>query len=82
MFLDDTLLVKKIRKEHLESLSARLHSVRNFLRLFKPGLVYDLVAISDQYGPTAWDSNIQALVVSKETLPGAASGTFVLLALS
>jgi len=41
------------------------------LELFKPGLEYDIVPIKDVYGPTAWDPNIQALVVSKETLKGA-----------
>jgi pantetheine-phosphate adenylyltransferase len=36
-------------------------------------LIYDVVPIIDVYGPTGWDPNIQALVVSKETLSGAAS---------
>lgn len=46
---------------------------RAFLELFKPGLQYDVVPIADVYGPTAWDPAVDALVVSKETLPGAAS---------
>ncbi|KIJ26454.1 hypothetical protein M422DRAFT_272498 [Sphaerobolus stellatus SS14] len=70
---DDALLTKKAYKEHLEPLPVRMDAVRDFLRLFKPGLIYDIVPISDVYGPTGWDPDIQGLVVSKETLPGAAS---------
>ena len=40
---------------------------------FKSGLVYDLVPLTDVAGPTGWDPNVQALVVSKETLSGAAA---------
>ncbi|KAF8510995.1 hypothetical protein BU17DRAFT_54918 [Hysterangium stoloniferum] len=70
---DDNLLVKKAHREMLEPIQERIKGVHDFLHLFKPGLVYDIVPIADVYGPTAWDPNIQALVVSKETLPGAAS---------
>ena len=38
--------------------------------------MYDLVPLNDVYGPTGWDPNVHALVVSKETLPGAASSEF------
>jgi len=70
---DDALLKNKAHKEVLEKLPVRMERVRAFLDLFKPGLIYDLVPIDDVYGPTAWDPNIQALIVSKETLPGASS---------
>lgn len=70
---DDVLLVKKEFKEVLEPLPVRISRTRAFLERFKPGLVYDLVPIDDVYGPTGWDPNIQALVVSKETLSGASS---------
>ena len=46
------------------------------MEFFKPGLVYDIVPIDDVYGPTAVDPNIQALVVSRETLAGASASTF------
>jgi len=45
--------------------------VREFCQRFKPSLEYDIVPISDVYGPTAWDPNIQALVLSDETREGA-----------
>ena len=67
----DTLLQKKSNKHVVENISQRSDRVRGFLSFFKSGLVYDVVPISDVYGPTGWDPNIQALVVSKETLNGA-----------
>ncbi|KAI0320114.1 hypothetical protein OF83DRAFT_1106675 [Amylostereum chailletii] len=70
---DDALLVKKANKEVMESLDERIRRVRAFLELFKPGLVLDIVPITDVYGPTGWDPNIQALVVSRETLSGGAA---------
>ena len=71
--IDDALLTKKSNKEILEDLPTRKSNVTTFLSLFRPGLIYDVVPIVDVYGPTGWDPNIQALVVSKETLSGAAS---------
>ncbi|KDN49009.1 hypothetical protein RSAG8_02362, partial [Rhizoctonia solani AG-8 WAC10335] len=47
--------------------------VASFVRMFKPSIECDAVPIQDVYGPTAWDSNIQALVVSRETVSGASS---------
>ncbi|KAI0748528.1 Nucleotidylyl transferase [Daedaleopsis nitida] len=70
---DDALLGKKAYKDVLEPLPVRTARTRAFLELFRPAIAYDLVPIADVYGPTGWDPNVQALVVSKETLPGAAS---------
>lgn len=67
---DDALLTKKANREVLESLPERIRVVRQFMELFKPSLVYDIVPIQDVYGPTGSDPNIQALVVSKETASG------------
>ncbi len=73
LFTDDALLEKKSNREVLESIDTRMERVTAFLNLFKPGLEYDVVPIQDVYGPTAWDPDIQALVVSKETMSGANS---------
>ncbi|KAA1469552.1 Nucleotidylyl transferase [Dentipellis sp. KUC8613] len=67
---DDPLLVKKANIDVLEKLPVRIRHVREFLELFKPGLEYHIVPIDDVYGPTGWDPNIQALVVSRETIAG------------
>lgn len=76
MVADDALLKNKANKHVLEDLPKRMARTRAFLTLFKPGVEYDIVPISDVYGPTAWDPNIQALVVSKETLSGGAASVF------
>lgn len=73
--IDDNLLQNKANKHVLEKLSQRMERVREFVTFFKPELVLDIVAIDDVYGPTGWDENIQALVVSKETTSGAAAST-------
>ncbi|KAH9857167.1 Nucleotidylyl transferase [Lenzites betulinus] len=69
----DALLTKKEHKEVLEPLLVRTARVRGFLALFRPGIEHALVPIEDVYGPTGWDPDIHALVVSRETLPGASA---------
>jgi pantetheine-phosphate adenylyltransferase len=67
------LLQNKSNKHVLEDLPTRTARVRGFLALFRPGLVYDIVSIADVAGPTGWDPDIQALVVSRETVAGASA---------
>ncbi|KAF9479297.1 hypothetical protein BDN70DRAFT_878974 [Pholiota conissans] len=67
---DDALLQGKANKHVLEKLPRRTQRVHDFVRLFKPQIIPDIVPINDVYGPTGWDPDIQALVVSKETLSG------------
>ncbi|KJA14809.1 hypothetical protein HYPSUDRAFT_149909 [Hypholoma sublateritium FD-334 SS-4] len=67
---DDALLQNKSNKHVLEKLATRIQRVRDFLTFFKPEIIPEIVPITDVYGPTGWDPNIQALVVSKETLSG------------
>ena len=80
-FIDDALLVNKANKHVLESLEVRTSRIRAFLTRFKSSLEYDIVPITDVYGPTAWDPNIQALVVSKETISGGDASTYLSTAL-
>jgi pantetheine-phosphate adenylyltransferase len=54
----------------LEPLPTRCRRVDRFLRLIKPSLAYDVVPIQDVYGPTAVEQDIQALVLSQETVAG------------
>ena len=73
---DDKLLRSKSNQEVLENLPTRINRVRRFLETFKPGLQYHLVPLDDVAGPTGVDPNIQALVVSKETINGADASQF------
>ncbi|KDR73619.1 hypothetical protein GALMADRAFT_251363 [Galerina marginata CBS 339.88] len=68
---DDELLKNKANRHILQKLPVRTEKVRQFLNFFKPEIVPEIVPITDVYGPTGWDPDIQALVVSKETLSGA-----------
>ncbi len=70
--------MNKANKDILQPLYERINIAREFLELFKPGLEYYVVPITDVAGPTGWDPNVQAIVVSKETLNGAAASTSLL----
>lgn len=74
--IDDVLLANKSNKEVLEDFPTRAAKVTSFLSLFRPGIIYDVVPIVDVYGPTAWEPNIQALVVSRETMSGSAASEY------
>lgn len=66
-------LKSKSNAEELEDLETRLKGVNAFLKRCGPGDVkLDVVEIHDALGPTAWDPEIEALVVSRETLSGGA----------
>ncbi|KAF9122832.1 hypothetical protein BGW39_009475, partial [Mortierella sp. 14UC] len=67
---DDAMLGTKKFKEFMEPLDKRIENVERFLRIFKRGLVYEVVPIGDMYGPTITDDKLEALMVSKETLKG------------
>ncbi|CAE6433804.1 unnamed protein product [Rhizoctonia solani] len=70
---DDELLTRKANKQYIQPITKRTASVAAFVRMFKPSIECDAVAIQDVYGPTAWDPSVQALVVSSETLGGAST---------
>lgn len=57
----------------LEDLDTRLAGVNAFLKRCGPGdIQLDVVEIHDPLGPTAWDPEIEALIVSRETMSGGA----------
>ncbi|KAK3820298.1 MAG: hypothetical protein J3Q66DRAFT_439308 [Benniella sp.] len=70
---DDSMLTSKKFAEFMEPLKKRIDTVVQFLKIFKRDLEYEVVPIYDIYGPTATDSKLQALMVSKETLKGGAA---------
>jgi pantetheine-phosphate adenylyltransferase len=73
---DDKLLGRKSNRHVMETMEQRMEGVREFLELFRPQIEHDVVVLSDVYGPTAVDPDIQALVVSKETIAGGESSTW------
>ncbi|KAI8148273.1 hypothetical protein BJV82DRAFT_642465 [Fennellomyces sp. T-0311] len=67
---DDSMLKSKKHREYIASTQERIANVIEFLGTVRRGLVYDVVPISDPFGPTITDPSIQALVVSLETEKG------------
>jgi len=65
------LLAGKTYASVLEPYEQREARVCAFVALFAPRVACMVVPIVDVYGPTGWDPEIEALVVSKETLGGA-----------
>lgn len=70
---DEALLVNKLNKvlvELIEPVDQRIANVKRFLMDIKPTLQMDVLAISDVFGPTAYDPDIDCIVVSQETSKG------------
>ncbi|KAG0047980.1 hypothetical protein BGZ83_007069 [Gryganskiella cystojenkinii] len=67
---DDSMLTTKKFREEMEPLDKRIEAVEKFLRVFKRGLALEIVPIHDMYGPSITDGELQAIMVSKETLKG------------
>lgn len=65
------LLKNKKYVEYMESYDKRVQNVRVLLNAVKPSLIPEIYEINDVCGPTAKIENIDALVVSLESLKGA-----------
>ncbi len=66
--LTDDIFVKKLHKPHrVESFTAREAELRSYLE--KKGFLTrsEIMALSDRYGPTINDGEIEALIVSKRS---------------
>jgi pantetheine-phosphate adenylyltransferase len=64
------LLKSKSNAQLLQSLDERIRTTKDFLSRQGTNVELDVVELHDPFGPTAWDGDIQALVVSKETVSG------------
>ncbi|CAG8450355.1 12658_t:CDS:2 [Acaulospora morrowiae] len=69
----DVMLINKKYKEYMESIDTRIEKTAKFLNNIRRGLLYEVGPIYDPYGPTITDPDVEALIVSKETVSGADS---------
>lgn len=67
---DISMLKNKVLWELIEPVEQRISDVTEFLLDVDPSLHYEIVPITDPYGPTITDPDINCIVVSAETRKG------------
>ncbi|KAK0170675.1 hypothetical protein PV328_008498 [Microctonus aethiopoides] len=67
---DINMITDKILHELIEPCEQRINAVKDFLEDINSSLSYDVVSISDMYGPTKEDPTMEMIVVSEETKRG------------
>ncbi|CBK23732.2 uncharacterized protein [Blastocystis hominis] len=67
----DSMLQSKEKHEFIQSYEERKALVLDFLHTISPHLEVDISPLTDIYGPSVVKPDLEAIVVSLETLPGA-----------
>lgn len=63
-------LAEKTLPELMEPIDHRKAIVEDFLKEVKPGITYNVVTITDGFGPTIHDPDMDLIVLSQETRKG------------
>lgn len=67
----DSMLSKKSNAAMITDFNFRRNAVSSFIRSIKPALELQMVELQEPFGPAITDPDIQAIVVSSETIRGA-----------
>jgi pantetheine-phosphate adenylyltransferase len=68
---DSAMLQRKSDAADIAPFAERAAGVVRFVGTIKPSIAVDIVPISDAFGPTVTDPELEAIIVSSETLRGA-----------
>lgn len=72
------MLVRKKHRDLIASTEDRIKNVEDCLKIFRQDIEYDVMPMSDAFGPTITEEQIEALVVSTETVAGGQAGMFII----